>query len=227
MSGLQVYIPPLFLAAPMQLLQPYHFFAAAIVAVLAIIVLNRCVLDRSICALDESVWSVHDQQNKLGKVVDEQSDALKNSLAALEARVLAAEKAFQELRRRALHEESKMTFVNKIACTTYLQCHKPHITYLDEQVLKCLEKSPTRTDKILKYITENKSLIHRNFFNSGGELTLETVEICLYHLQQQGRVAHDKRIVGWGRIADGEALDEHVLGPHQYLWSIYSLWSIK
>ncbi len=82
-----------------------------------------------------------------------------------------------------------LDFACEIASTTYVQCHKPHITYMDEQVLKCLKKSPATAHQIHDYVTENKSLIHQNFFNNSvGELTRHMVNSCMYHLLNQGRV---------------------------------------
>jgi hypothetical protein len=162
----------------------YIFLCLALLATLAIVLRNRCVLN-------DSVNVLCDEQDALGEGVT----TLQEHLDALEKRVSQAELILDAVRdviddHQVMVESNTedIAFACEIASTTYVQCHKPHITYMDEQTMKCLETSSATARQILNYLTENKSLINTRFFASGGELTCYTVNMCLYHLLQQGRV---------------------------------------
>ena len=116
-------------------------------------------------------------------------------LAALEKRIQKAELLLENAgilmakQKEAVENQADdISFACETACTTYVQWNKPHITYMDDQVLKCLEKSPATARQILDYVIENKSLIHQNFFTAGGVFTRHSVNSCLYHLLHQKRV---------------------------------------
>jgi len=172
---------------------PYYFVIAALMGILAIILRNRCVLNKVVCEIDESVNKLYIEKSKMGKLMNEQSDELKKSLDALEARVVAAETALEKLRSLTAEQVKEIAFASETASTTYVQSHKPHITYIDQQALNCLKKSPATALQIHQYVTEKKSLIHQNFFNNSvGELTYHAVNSCLYNLLHQGRVKKNK-----------------------------------
>ena len=211
MSALQIYMAPLrFLPLPFSSLlfssllfpqpHPYYFVIAALMGILAIILRNRCVLNKVVCEIDESVNNLYIEKSKMEKLMNEQSYTLKIILdalearvfsaeTALEARVFAAETALEKLRSLTAEQVKEIAFASETASTTYVQSHKPHITCIDQQALNCLKKSPATALQIHRHVTENKSLIHQNFFNnSRGELTYHAVNSCLYNLLHQGRV---------------------------------------
>lgn len=195
MSALQLYMPPAFALQ----LHPYHFIIAALMGILTIVLRNRCALNQMACVMDESVSGLHVEQNNLGKLVDEQSDALKKSLDALETRVFEAEVALETL--RFLNHEQKIAvesmvedaaFACEIASSAYLEGPKAGLNYMEQPLTKYLENSPATARQILDYLTENKSVIDSRFFSYGSVLTLNTVNSCLYSSLNKGRVTKNE-----------------------------------
>ena len=200
MTSLDVYTPSFafpFVAQAWQL--PYDsLFCATIIATLLMAIYNRYVSNKSGCELNDSVSKLYTQQGCLQKyvgLIDEQMGTAEMRLAALEKRIQKAELLLENAgilmakqKEAAEREAEDISFACETACTTYVQWNKPHITYMDDQVLKCLEKSPATARQILDYVIENKSLIHQNFFTAGGVFTRHSVNSCLYNLLHQKRV---------------------------------------
>jgi len=195
MSALQLYMSPAFALQ----LHPYHFIIAALIGIMAIILRNRCALNKAVCEIDESVSNLYLEKSKLGKIVNEQSYELKKSLDALETRVVAAETALEKL--RFLNHEQKIAvesmvedaaFACEIASSAYLEGPKAGLNYMEQPLTKYLENSPATARQILNYLTENKSVIDSRFFSYGSVLTLNTVNSCLYSSLNKGRVAKNE-----------------------------------
>jgi len=185
MSALQLYMPPAFALQ----LHPYHFIIAALMGILTIVLRNRCALNQIACVIDDSVSGLHVEQNNLGKLVDEQSDALKKSLDALEARVFAAEVALEKLRYLTNEQVGETSFACEIASSAYVEGPKSGVAYMTQPVMNYLTDKPWATAReILDYLSENQKLLDPRFFSYGSSLTRHTVNSCLYHLLHKGIV---------------------------------------
>jgi hypothetical protein len=184
MSALELYMPPVFTLQ----LHPYHFIMAALMGVLAIVLRNRFVLNQVACVMDESVCVLNVEQNKLGKLIDEQSDALTKSLDLLEARVFATEVALEKLRYLSAEQAEETSFACEIASSAYLDGPKSGLSYMQQPLTNYLEKSPATARKILNYLTENKSLIDQRFFSYGSVLTIHEVNSVLYSTMNKGLI---------------------------------------
>ena len=179
MTAIELYMPPLFFgpqpSQPWQPWQPwqqwqlpyeYLFLCGALLATLGIVLRNRCVLNEAVGSMADSVCDLYVEQNKLGKVMDSQVEALQKSFAALEERVFDTEVLLDKLRFLTDEQVKESNFACEIASSAYVVGAHHAVAYMDQPLTTYLNgKAPLTARQILDYFTENKAVLDPKFFS--------------------------------------------------------------
>lgn len=203
MTAIELYMPPLFFGPqpsqpwqpwqPWQLPYEYLFLCGALLATLGIVLRNRCVLNEAVGSMADSVCDLYVEQNKLGKVMNSQVEALQKSFAALEERVFDTEVLLDKLRFLTDEQVKESNFACEIASSAYVEGPKSGVVYMEHPLTTYLNgKAPLTARQILDYLTENKAVLDPKFFSYGATLTRHTVNSCLYHLLHKGLVTKNE-----------------------------------